>query len=70
MLAFESAKREEEQTFHSMSLLKTLPSIQSTRETANARRKSSFGGLRSSAFMAINTDLGSVIKKFAQDIPA
>jgi hypothetical protein len=31
ILAFEMAKREEEQTFHSMALLKTLPSINSTR---------------------------------------
>ena len=31
ILAFETAKKEEEQTFHSMSLLKTLPSINSTK---------------------------------------
>ena len=32
MLAFEAAKKEEEQSHYSLSLLKTLPSIQSTRE--------------------------------------
>ncbi len=31
MLAFELAKKEHEQTFHSMSVLKTLPSINSTK---------------------------------------
>jgi len=71
MLAFEGAKREEEQTFHSMSLLKTLPSINSTRDTNPSRRKSSLGGsIRGSAFMAFNTELGPIVKRFAQTIPS
>jgi hypothetical protein len=41
MLAFELMIKEEEQVFHSMSLLKTLPSIQSTRDAITGRRKSS-----------------------------
>ena len=52
-----------------MALLKTLPSINSTRETANGRRRSSLG-IRSSAFLMINTDLGSVIKRFANMLPS
>lgn len=70
MLAFELSKKEQEATFHSMSVLKTLPSINSTKEASAVRRKSSLGNYRTSAFMINVTDLKPSLSKFAHLVPS
>lgn len=53
-----------------MSLLKTIPSIQSTRETGGSRRRSSLlGGRRFSAFQSTSIDLNPSLKRFAKLMP-
>lgn len=63
MLAYELLKREEEQTYHSMSTLKTIPSIQSTRQVDGIRRRSSL--IRNSIFQITSVDTSAIIKKSA-----
>jgi hypothetical protein len=66
MLAFEQIKGEEQQTYHSMSILKTLPSIQSTREMAGRRKRSRLIETKQGIFQPQVCDLTSLIKKSAQ----
>jgi hypothetical protein len=63
MLAYELLKREEEQTYHSMSTLKTIPSIHSTRQVDSLRRRSSL--IRNSIFQIACVDTASIVKKSA-----
>lgn len=66
MLAFEMIKREEQQTYHSMSILKTLPSIQSTREMVGGRRRSSLNSSKFGLSQPNSCDLTSIMRKSAQ----
>lgn len=70
MLAFELSKKEQETTFHSMSVLKTLPSINSTKEASAVRRKSSLGNYRTSAFLMPLADIRPSLSKFAHLVPS
>lgn len=70
MLAFELSKKEQEATFHSMSVLKTLPSINSTKEASAVRRKSSLSNYRTSAFMLTPADLKPCLSKLSHLVPS
>ena len=72
MLALELMKVEEEQQFYSMSSLKTIPTIRSTREMANSRRRSSVLSMKNLSLLCSGVatlEMGAQIKKSALMLP-
>lgn len=67
MLAYELMTREEEHTFHSMSQLKTNPSINSMKDTITGRRRSTLREKRTSVILNAGSSLSltNVLKRSA-----
>ena len=68
MLAFEAAKKEEEQSHYSLSLLKTLPSIQSTREATSSKRRTSLNP-RPPSLQGTPNGFAPALQRFASLLP-